>query len=162
MRKIAVALVGIVTSLAAVEARPQPDFSGTWTLVKAPGLNGGTVERGRRGGAGSGSIVTNVASGAAFNCGGSCTVVQDAAVLAVAGATTYQGQPLPGARIALDGSSAPQTTTRWDGDRLVIERLIADRLRATQTLSIQDGRLIVVTRFAAPNDMPVTFEYAKQ
>jgi hypothetical protein len=154
-------------------AQSRPNLSGDWTLVSAttsgtrgprePDSSSGRAER---------PTTSNTASGAAFNCGRQCTIVQKGQTLtidkALLGTSTT---PAPAVTLQVDGrqlsvvdSFSPRreipVTATWNGNRLEIVSSTGSRT-VTQSLAIEAGQLVVVTSFTRDAARPVTFRYRK-
>lgn len=155
---------------------PKVDLSGEWVQVDSI-YNGA----GRGGGRADGAPqpvqrrMISISSGAAVNCGVTCTIVQDRNTLTLTRPDQPGIQAPDSGTVTLntDGSEStvmssatnPQAqfkaTAKWEGDKLVVTREITPSLSATQTLSIVGGKLHVVTQFSQ-QDAPVTMVYEKR
>ena len=149
---------------------PKVDLSGEWVQVASEYKGAG---RGSAGGRGDGRMIS-ISSGAAVNCGTTCSIVQQGSTLTL----TRQDQPgitpPDSGNVVLhtDGSESTITqsadsqaqfkaTAKWQDDKLVVTRNITGSLSVTQTLSLIDGKLHVVTQFGQ-QDAPVTMIYEKR
>lgn len=162
MRRCGVLILASVFIFAggSVAAQRNPDFSGTWLLVSAPGMGGETT--GGRGGRG-GGVVSEV-SGAAFNCGLECTIVQNAGALTISRPVNPKGVKPSDVVIRLDGRDSHEykAIVKWDAEKLVVTRTIAGSLAVTQTLTRAENKMTVVSSFSVPGDVPVTLTYARK
>ena len=148
------------------------DLSGEWVQVdsvyKGVGRGGGG-NRPALGGP-DGRRMISLISGAAVNCGPTCTIVQDGQTLTVTRPPTAApdtGQ-IGSLVLKTDGSESPlnesghsKATAKWEGDKLVVYRMITSNLSVTQTLYIVDGRLHVESMFTS-QDAPVVLIYEKR
>jgi hypothetical protein len=148
---VAAALLGGV-----VQAQKPVELSGTWVLVSAPGM-GEQTGTGRGGRSSGGGVVTSEVSGAAFNCGTECTIVQTAASLTVSRPPDRKGVNRPDTVIPIDGRLA-----RWEGSTLVVTRPIVSYVEVTQRLTVEARRMKVVSSFNVPDDVPLTLIYEKR
>lgn len=167
-------LVGMLVIVPLTSAAQRtPTFSGDWVLVSATTSGaGGRGEAGSSKASGERPVMTNTASGAAFNCGRECTIVHkgqtltiDKALLAsnttVAPAVTLQldGRQTPVIDSFNPGGKIPATAT-WNGEKLQITSAGPSGL--TQLLSMEAAQLVVVTSVAREGSSPVTFRYRRK
>ena len=152
MAGLAIVAIPLVVQLS---AQTRPDLSGTWTFVsaEAPGARGGR----------SGVAVRVLeVSGAAFNCGAECTIVQDARALTIARTPDPDGVKRPVVVLNLDGrasaisQSMGSSTTfsakaEWTGNTLTTTRALG-LLTIRQTISIENSRLTIRTWINAARD----------
>jgi hypothetical protein len=145
---LAIATAGLLLSGQRVAARQRPSFSGTWTFLEAQA----TTRDGRE-------VPAHIllVSGAGFNCGAQCTIVQDARTIRVSrpaeNGTTPRDLVLTFA--ADDPQSAqPQTNAAhatWDGDTLLVTQSMGP-VTIRQTIVRQQNRLIVTSRSIVGTD----------
>jgi hypothetical protein len=155
-------------------AQRRPDLSGHWVLVTATIAAART--RGRPGtpqASGEVPTTSNTVSGAAFNCGSECTIVQKGQMLTIDNAQlALSPTPAPAVTLHLDGhqtsavdSFSPRreipVTAKWNGDKLEITSSTGSHT-ITQLVSIEAGQLVVVTSVNIEADQPVTFKYKKK
>ena len=172
MRRVT-AMVGaaaVVLWAATAFAQGKADFGGTWTReMPAAGAAGGGGGGGGRGGGGGG--------GGVFNCGMTCTIVQDAKMLTVKRTSAREGAPAPADLVfMLDGTDSKITMggrggatevvakAKWDANKLVISAtrdMGGTMITSTQTLSIEGGKLTIVTNSGRESATPVTATYTK-
>lgn len=167
----------LVVPLMAQTRRP-PDFSGNWVWVESrvsgAGRSGETPADGTRS-----SVHTS--SGAAFNCGRECTIMQKGTTLTIDNAqlADYKGKDpaerTPPVTFQIDGREAEvvdsfnpprklTAATKWDGNKLQITSgSRSSSFLWTQILSLEEGHLMVV-HTATPNGEPVriTMKYRKK
>ena len=172
----------IVASLVAVAvlvpvsgaAQRKPDLSGHWMLVTATTTGGRTKEKsGTPKASGEVPTTSNTVSGAAFNCGSECTIVQKGQMLTVDKAhLATRPTPAPAVMLHLDGrqtsvvdSFSPRrdipATAKWNGNKLEITSSTGSHT-VTQLVSIEATQLVVVTSVNINGDQPVTFTYKKK
>jgi hypothetical protein len=143
---------------------PRTDLSGEWVQV------GATYNGAGRGG-GDGRMIS-ITSGAALNCGTTCTIVQNGSTLTLTRPDQPGQTPPDSGTVVLntDGSDSTialrsggefKATARWEGDTLVVTRQVSASNSVTQTVSIENGRLEVVSQFTL-QDAPVTMTYEKK
>ena len=146
------------------EAQRRPDLSGQWELVEAlvtgATRDGVASDQPRR-------TTSTTISGAPFNCGRGCTIVQKGQTLTIENAQLAgdpgkdKGQGPPSVTLHLDGRQtkvvdsfnwqAPRelpVTARWDGNKVRVESVdhgAFATLTWTQLLSLEDEHLVVVT-----------------
>ncbi len=164
-----------VTPPTLIRVVPKVDLSGEWVQVDS--IYNGTG-RGNAGGQSSASgerRMISIASGAALNCGVTCTIAQNGDSLTVirpdqpgtiapdSGTVTLATN---GSESSVKGGSASENgefkaTAKWEGEKLVVTRAITPSLTVTQTLSLVGGKLHVVTQFSS-QDAPVTMIYEKR
>ena len=157
-------------------AQNRPDFSGNWVLVKATTMGGRTT--GKSGTAkASGEIPTTstTISGAAFNCGTECMIVQKGQTLTVDGAhLALNSKPAPAITLPLDGHQASvvnsfspdsprkiPVTAKWNSDKLEIASSTGSHT-ITQLISIEATQLVVVTSINIETEGPLTLKYMKK
>ncbi len=116
-------------------------------------------------------------SGAAFNCGTGCTLIQKGQTLTIENAqlADYPGKdkskPTPPVTLHLDGRKAEvidsfsperqiSVSARWEGNKLSITSS-EPGIGFPQTLSIEDGQLVVVTESARHGSQTI-FKYKKK
>ena len=149
---------------------PRTDLSGEWVQVGSE-YNG--AGRGAAGGRGDGRMIS-ISSGAAVNCGVTCTIVQEGPMITI-NRPDQPGMTSPDSGTVVlktDGSESSiksgagtgsqfTALAKWEGDNLVVTRQITDSLSVRQTVSLVEGKLHVVTMFSA-SDAPVTMIYEKR
>lgn len=152
----------------------KPNLSGDWVLVQA------TAEGGRVGGKdrpykpGEGTQTSaNTVSGAAFNCGRQCTIVQSGQTLKIANALLgSDAQPAPAITLRGDGREASvidsfsptrdlSATATWDGQKLEV-RTARGADSAVQSVTIEGAQLVVVSSFSNVAARSVTLRYEKK
>jgi hypothetical protein len=166
-----VGAAAVVLWAATAFAQGKAEFSGTWTREMPAAAAAGAAGGGGRGGRGGGG------GGGVFNCGMSCTIVQDAKMLTVKRTSGRQGAPAPADLVfMLDGTDSKITMggrggatevvakAKWDGNKLVISAtrdMGGTMVTSTQTLSIEGGKLTIVTNSGRESATPVTATYTK-
>ena len=175
----------IVSSLVAVVvfvplsgvAQRRPDLSGNWVLVKATSAGGGRTKEKPGSAKASGEVpmTSTTVSGAAFNCGSECTIIQKGQMLTVDKAHLGSNpKPAPAVTLPLDGSQtsvidsfnpdSPRkipVTAKWNGSKLEITSATGSHAY-TQLVSIEAAQLVVVTSVNIEAAQPVTFKYKKK
>jgi len=153
-----------------IVAQGPPDFSGEWVLASATTSgSGGRGEAGTSKTTGERPTSSNVASGAAFNCGRQCSIAHkgqtltiDKALLAAdttaAAAVTLHldGRQVPVVDSFNPGRKIPATAT-WKGGKLEITSTVF-----TQLVSIEGAQLVVVTKDNHERSSPVTWRYKRR
>jgi hypothetical protein len=164
--------VAVLVPLSGAAQRP-PDLSGDWVLVTATTPAARTIGRSGTPQASGEVHTTNTVSGAAFNCGSECTIVQKGQMLTVDKAhLASHPTPAPAVTLHLDGrqtsvvdSFSPRreipVTAKWNGDKLEITSSTGLHT-ITQLVSIEATQLVVVTSVNIEADQPVTFKYKKK
>jgi hypothetical protein len=150
---------------------PKVDLSGEWVQVDSvyTGAGRGGANRPALGGP-DGKRMISLISGAAVNCGATCSIVQEGNTLTITRPPT-QSPDNRGTSAVLqtdgtestiaEGSAQMKATASWQGDKLVVYRMITSNLDVTQTLSIVNGKLHVESMFSK-QDAPVTLIYEKR
>ncbi len=147
---LAIATAGLLLSGQRVAARQRPSFSGTWTFLEAQA----TTRDGRE-------VPAHIllVSGAGFNCGAQCTIVQDARTIRVS-RPAENGTTPPDLvltfEVSGDGAPSPQPQTNgahatWDGDTLLVTQSMGP-MTIRQTIARQQSRLIVTSRSIVGTD----------
>jgi hypothetical protein len=145
---LAVMAAGILLSGEGAAAQQRPSFSGTWTFLEAQA----TTRDGR-------TLPAHIlfVSGAGFNCGARCTIVQDARTLRVSRPAENGTKP-PEAVLTFETgspqSSQPHTNdahAQWDGHMLFVTQSIGTAT-IRQTIALQQNRLIVASRSIVGTD----------
>jgi len=165
--------VAVLVPLSGAAQRP-PDLSGHWVLVTATTAVARTTGRpGTPQASGEVHTTSNTASGAAFNCGSECTIVQKGQMLTVDKAHLDSSPtPAPAVTLRLDDhqlsvvdSFSPKrkipVTAKWNGDKLEITSSTGSHT-ITQLVSIEATQLVVVTSVDIGTVSPVTFKYTKK
>jgi len=156
-------------------AQRRPDLSGNWVLVKATSAGGGRAKEKSGTPKASDEVytTTTVVSGAAFNCGSECTILQKGQTLTVDKAhLASTPTPAPAVTLHLDGrqmsvvdSFSPSreipVMAKWNGDKLEITTSTGSHAY-TQLISLEGTQLVVVTSSNFGADQPVTFRYKKK
>ena len=158
-------------------AQRRPDLSGNWVLAKATSAGGGRTKEKSGSPKASGEVPTTstTVSGAAFNCGSECTIIQKGQTLTVdKGYLASMPTPAPAVTLQLDGHQASvidsfnpnprrpiPVTAKWNSDKLeIISSTGAHTI--TQLVSIEGAQLVVVTSSNFEGAQPVTFRYKKK
>jgi len=172
----------IVASLVAVAvfvplsgvAQRRPDLSGNWVLVTATTTGSRTTGKSETPKA-SGEVPTTstTISGAAFNCGTECTIIQKGQTLTVDKAL-LASRPTPALAVTLhldghqmsvvDSFNPPReipVMAKWNGTRLEITTSTGSHAY-NQLISLERTQLVVVTSSNFGADQPVTFRYKKK
>jgi hypothetical protein len=147
---LAIATAGLLLSGQRVAARQRPSFSGTWTFLEAQA----TTRDGR-------TMPAHIlfVSGAGFNCGAQCTIVQDDRTLRVS-RPAENGTTPPDLVLTFeaggDGAPSPQPQTngahaKWDGDTLLVTQSMGP-MTIRQTIARQQNRLVVTSRSIVGTD----------
>jgi hypothetical protein len=156
-----------------VTAQRPPDFSGEWVLVSATASGGGRGGTDRPDAHRENQISSNTVSGAAFNCGRQCTIVQKGQTLTIDGASlASRDKRAPAVTLQMDGHQASVVDSfspgrqilaaaQWVGDKLKITSPTS-YLTTTQFVSLEATQLVVVTSADIEGDQPVTFRYNKK
>ncbi|MBZ5499623.1 MAG: hypothetical protein LAP85_24760 [Acidobacteriia bacterium] len=175
--------VAVLVPLSGAAQRP-PDLSGHWVLVTATAFAGGrgTGRPGTPQASGEVHTTSTTVSGAAFNCGTECTIVQKGQMLTVDKAhLASRPTPAPAVTLHLDGRQTSvidsfaatfkggptnprreiPVTAKWNGDTLEITSSTGLHT-FTQLLSIEEKQLVVVTLIDIESAPPVTFKYKKK
>lgn len=175
-REIAASLVAVAVFVPlSGAAQRRPDLSGHWVLVTATSPADRTTGRsGTPQASGEVHTTSNTVSGAAFNCGSECTIVQKGQMLTVDEGAHLASRPTPAPAVTLhlDGrqmsvvdSFNPRreiaVTAKWNGDKLEITSSTGLHT-ITQLVSIEATQLVVVTSVNIEADQPVTFKYKKK
>ena len=186
MTRVRLRMIGMVVGLVLLPisglAQRQPNLSGHWELVEAlatgPGRDGTASDKPR-------PTTSTTISGAPFNCGRGCTIVQKGQTLTIdnaqlAGGPKEKGQTPPAVTLHLDGRQAKvvdsfnwqaarelPVTARWDGSTVRIESVdhgTFATLTWTQLLSLEDGHLVVLTTSTRNGESRwgTTFRYRKR
>jgi hypothetical protein len=184
MRRIVCATaVALALMPTQAEAQRRPDLTGQWELVEAlatgPGRDGTVSEKPR-------PTTSTTISGAPFNCGRGCTIVQKGQTLTIANAELAdipgrdKTRPTPLMAFHVNGQQMKvvdsynwdpprelPVTARWDGSKVRIESVdhgTFATLRWTQLLSLEDGHLVVVTTSSRDGESRwgTTFRYRKK
>lgn len=184
LRRMVCATAGVLALLTVEpEAQRLPNLSGHWELVEAlatgPGRDGTVSDKPR-------PTTSTTISGAPFNCGRGCTIVQKGQTLTIDNAQLAdipgrdKTRPPPSMAFHVNGQQMKvvdsynwdppremPVTARWDGDKVRIETVdhgAMATLTWTQLLSLEDGQLVVVTtsiRDGQPRS-GTTFRYRKK
>ena len=163
---------GCICLLGAANDLQRPNFSGEWVLEAATSLGG-------RSAAGTGDasrlphpIRSTTISGAAFNCGSRCRIVQQQQVLTIAESILGDSAtPAVAVALQLDGrqrlvvdsfnpGSMIPVTAKWSDKQLEIVSA-AGTHGYTQVVSLQGDHLVIVTSSGRDDDPPVTFTYKR-
>lgn len=163
---VIVATVGLLLTSQGLSAQRKPDFSGTWVYVAAEAAvtrNGGK-----------GPVRVIEVSGAAFNCGVQCTIVQNAQTFSVSPAALENGVKRPDVVLNIAGGESTVTQSlqplvqypanaEWNGDQLVVTRSMGV-LSIRQTIALEKNQLIVTSLImtGGPDDAPVRQTYARK
>jgi hypothetical protein len=157
-------------------AQRRPDLSGHWVLVTATTTGGRTKEKsGTPKASGEVPTTSTTVSGAAFNCGSECTILQKGPTLTVDQAHLGSNpKPAPAVTLSLDGSQtsvidsfnpdSPRkipVTAKWDGSKLEITSATGSHAY-TQLVSIEAAQLVVVTSINIEGGQPLTLRYKKK
>lgn len=151
-----------------------PGFSGDWVLISATATaartSGGTATREA---GGETHTTSTTVSGAAFNCGRACTIVQNGDQLTIRNSLLADAsEPARPITLRVDGRPAQildsfspnrkiPATAAWKGDTVVITSSTGSHA-ITQTLSIEGSQLVVVTAAGMDPTHPVTFRYERK
>jgi hypothetical protein len=177
-RPIAAGLVAMAVILpVSGAAQRSPDLSGHWVLASATSAGGGRTKEKSERPESSAEVPTRstTISGAAFNCGTECTIVQKGQMLTVEKAHLASSPALaPTVTLHLDGrqmsvidSFNPNprrpipATARWNGDKIEITSSTG-RHTITQLVSIEATQLVVVTSTDFDGDRPLTLRYKRK
>jgi hypothetical protein len=149
-------------------APPQPNLSGDWVIV--------TATNSTRGGNSDDQSPTksHTISGAAFNCGRECRLVQKGSALTIERAQIDggDGSSTPAVTLQLDAQlqtvsdsvnpgNTIQTVSQWEDGKVVITSTTYGRLFAKQTISYdQTGLTVTTSSFVA--GWTLTLRYTKK
>jgi hypothetical protein len=184
LRRMVCATAGVLALLTVEpEAQRRPDLSGQWELVEAlvtgATRDGAASDQPRR-------TTSTTISGAPFNCGRGCTIVQKGQALTVENAQLAdipgrdKARPTPSMTFHVNGQQTKvvdsynwdppremPVTARLDGSTVRIESVDQGAMATltwTQLLSAEDGQLVVVTTSARDGEprWGTTFRYRKR
>lgn len=144
------AAVGLLLCGQAPSAQRRPDFSGTWVFLEAEA----TVTRS----GGRGPVRVLEVSGAAFNCGAQCTIVQNARTLTVSRPAPENAPQRPDVVLNLNTGGA-----QWEGNNLVVTQSMGV-LQIRQVIALEKDRLIVTSLIVTTSvdDAPVRQTYVRK
>jgi hypothetical protein len=164
----------VLAQFSVTAAQRQPVLSGHWVMISATTGDVRGQAPARAGGASAEHHTrSNTVSGAAFNCGRECTIVQRAGTLTVGGALLSSATTpastvvlqIDGKAHAVDDSFNPGrhvvATAAWHGNRLEITSPTGSHA-FTQTLSVESRQLVVVTSIDIAPEDTTTFRYVKK
>jgi hypothetical protein len=160
-------LIGLVVAVPATAQR-SPDLSGRWEFA------GGITTSSRTSSDNTPrSTTSNTISGAAFNCGRECTILQKGQTLTIADAhLAARPNPAQAITIRIDGRPAAVTdtfspsralsvTAKWNGEKLEVATASGAHT-VRQTIYLDAKELVVVTAVEIGDIKPVTFRYRKK
>lgn len=166
-------MVSIQLSVTAARQR-HPALSGHWVMAAAAGTDVRGIAPGRAGAPSAEHRTrSNTVSGAVFNCGRECTIVQRGDTLTISDALLSSAtKPASTVVLQMDGQAHAANdsfnpgrrivaTATWRGNRLEITSPTGSHA-FTQTLSIEAGQLVVVTSIDIAPDDTTTFRYVKK
>ena len=165
-------------------AQQPPDFSGTWVLQsgspssgRRPTTTGRPTDGPTEPSAARGADRSLSLRGAAFDCGGECTIRQTPRAITITRLDVPKNLQPPPVVLTLDGKASWNedvqrvgeppvkfaALARWDGPTLVTVRSSDPKLPdVIRSLALDDGRLIVTTSVTLPGIAPQRRIYVRR